>query len=186
MTAISLLEMSPVIAAVKDEKGLKRCFDSDCQIVFILYGNLCTIGRIVQDVKAHGKMAIVHADLALGMSPKEIAIDYIKESTCADGIISTKPQLVRRATELGLFGVLRTFIVDSMAINTIRKQIDTYHPNMIEVMPGIMPKVLTEFRKFTDIAIIAGGLITDKKDIIDALSAGANAISTTKEELWFV
>lgn len=186
MTAISLLETAPVIAAVKDEKGLKRCFESECQVVFILYGNLCNIAEIVGEVKRHGKIAIVHADLALGINPREIAIDYIKENTLADGIISTKPQLVKRASELGLFGILRTFIIDSMAISTIKKQIDTFHPNMVEVMPGIMPMVLTELRDYTNIPIIAGGLIRDKKDIIAAFSAGADAISTTKEELWFV
>ena len=40
MKAIELLESSPVIAAVKDDKGLKRCFDSECQVVFVLYGNI--------------------------------------------------------------------------------------------------------------------------------------------------
>ena len=33
---------------------------------------------------------------------------------------------------------------------------------------------------------IAGGLISDKEDIIAALDAGAASISTTKEELWFL
>ena len=33
--AIDLLEMSPVIAAIKDDAGLKRCLDTECQVVFI-------------------------------------------------------------------------------------------------------------------------------------------------------
>ena len=53
-------------------------------------------------------------------------------------------------------------------------------------MPGVMPKVLKEIRAYTDIPIIAGGLISDKKDIMAAFDAGADAISTTKQELWFV
>ena len=36
------------------------------------------------------------------------------------------------------------------------------------------------------VPVIAGGLISDKEDIIAALDAGATAISTTKEELWFL
>ena len=51
-------------------------------------------------------------------------------------------------------------------------------------MPGIMPKILKEIRGYTDIPLIAGGLISDKKDIMAALSAGADAISTTNEALW--
>lgn len=186
MTAMELLETSPVIAAIKDENGLKHCLKSECQIVFIMYGNLCTIGQIVHEIKRHGKVAIVHADLALGISPKEIVIDFIKNNTEADGIISTKPQLVRRASELDLFGILRAFIIDSMTITTIKKQIDSFHPSMVEIMPGVIPKVMREIREYTRIPLIAGGLIRDKQDIMDAFSAGADAISTTKEELWFV
>lgn len=186
MKAIDLLEMSPVIAAVKDEKGLKRCFDSECHMVFILYGNICSIGEIVREIKEHDKLAIVHADLTAGLSSKEVAVDYIKQNTLADGIISTKPLLVKRAMELGLYGVQRTFIIDSMAMSTTRKQISMFRPDMVEVMPGIMPKVLKEIKEYTDIPIIAGGLISDKKDILAAFSAGADAISTTKEELWFM
>ena len=161
MKAIELLESSPVIAAVKDDKGLKRCFDSECQVVFVLYGNICNIGGIVRQIQEHGKVAIVHVDLMAGLNAKEVAVDFIKQTTSADGIISTKPLLVKRALELGIFGVQRTFMIDSMAVNTMKKQIDTFHP------------------------IIAGGLISDKKDIMAAFGAGADAISTTKEELWF-
>jgi glycerol-3-phosphate responsive antiterminator len=186
MKAIELLEISPVIAAVKDENGLKRCFDSECQVVFILYGSVCNIRDIVQKVKQHDKTAIVHVDLIAGLSSKEVAVDFIKQNTEADGIISTKPFLVKRALELGLFGIQRTFIIDSMAMTTMKKQIDTFHPDLIEVMPGIMPKVLKEIREYTDIPIIAGGLISDKRDIMAAFDAGADAISTTREELWFI
>ena len=186
MRAMELLESSPVIAAVKDENGLKRSFESECQVVFILYGNICSIEGIVRQVKEQGKTAIVHADLTAGLSQKEVAVDFIRQNTQADGIISTKPLLVKRAVELGVFGIQRTFIIDSMAMNTTKKQIDAFRPDLIEVMPGIMPKVLKEIRAYTKIPIIAGGLISDKKDIMAAFNAGAGAISTRKEELWFV
>ena len=185
MKEIELLEASPVIAAVKDESGLKKSFESECQVVFILYGSICNIEDIVRQIKERGKIAIVHADLTAGLSAKEIAVDFIKQNTQADGIISTKPLLVKRALELGLFGIQRTFIIDSLAMSTTKKQIDTFHPDLVEVMPGVMPKVLKEIRAYTDIPIIAGGLISDKKDIMAAFAAGADAISTTKQELWF-
>ena len=186
MKALELLEASPVIAAVKDDEGLKRSFQSECQVVFILYGNICTMADIVRQIKEQGKTAVVHADLMTGWSQKEIAVDFIRQNTLADGIISTKPLLVKRAAELGLLAIQRTFIIDSMAMNTTKKQIDAFRPDLIEVMPGIMPRVLKEIRAYTKIPIIAGGLIADKKDILAAFDAGADAISTTKEELWFV
>ncbi len=70
MKAIELLETSPVIAAVKDEGGLKRCFESECQVVFVLYGSILNIGTIVRQIKEHGKYAMVHADLTMVLIQK--------------------------------------------------------------------------------------------------------------------
>ena len=97
MRAMELLESSPVIAAVKDENGLKRSFESECQVVFILYGNICSIEGIVRQVKEQGKTAIVHADLTAGLSQKEVAVDFIRQNTQADGIISTKASMLKAA-----------------------------------------------------------------------------------------
>ena len=38
----------------------------------------------------------------------------------------------------------------------------------------------------TRVPVIAGGLITDKEDIMDALGAGAVSISTTNQSVWFM
>ena len=178
--------MSPVIAAVKDVDGMKKCFESECQTVFVLYGTICNIGGIVREIKKHGRYAMVHADFTQGLGAKEIAVDFIRENTLADGVISTKPQLVKRAKELGMYGILRAFLVDSIAMNTTKKQLELFHPDMVEIMPGIVPKALKEIRSYTRTPIIAGGLISDKKDIMAAFEAGADAISTTRNELWFV
>ncbi len=55
-------------------------------------------------------------------------------------------------------------------MSTTKKQIDTFHPDMVEIMPGVMPKALEEIRRYTNIPIIAGGLISDKKDIMVLLT----------------
>ena len=115
------LEDSPVIAAIKDDNGLKECLKSDIQVVFILYGDICNIADIVDTVKQAGKMALVHLDLINGLSAKDVAVDFIKKYTKADGIISTKPALIKHAGEIGLTSVLRLFVIDSMAYENIQK-----------------------------------------------------------------
>lgn len=186
MTAVDLLEISPVIAAIKDDAGLKGCLDTDCQVVFILYGDVCNIGRIVETLKSNGKYAMVHADLIQGLAPKEVSIDFLRENTRADGIISTKIKLVRRAMELGMFGIFRSFIIDSMAVDNMKEVLQSFRPDMMEVMPGIMPKIIRTLRETTDIPLIAGGLISEKKEVLEMFSAGADAISTTNRELWYI
>ena len=82
------IEGNPVIAAVKDMDGLRRCCElEDIRVVFILFGDICSIGDIVGRVKETGRLALVHVDLVTGLSSKEVAVDYIREHTEADGII---------------------------------------------------------------------------------------------------
>lgn len=123
------LENSPVIAAVKDDDGLKKCLETDSSIVFILYGDICNIPQIVETVKSAGKIAMVHVDLIHGLSPKEIAIDFIHQYTKADGIISTKALLIKRASELDLYTIHRFFVIDSMAYESIFKTMRTGKPD---------------------------------------------------------
>ena len=40
---LDALEVSPVIAAVKDDEGVEACLKSESQVVFILYGDICTM-----------------------------------------------------------------------------------------------------------------------------------------------
>lgn len=183
---MNLLEDSPVIAAVKNEEGLMHALASDCNIIFFLFGTVCDIPQLVEQAKEKGKTAIVHVDLISGLSAKEVSVDFIHSSTRADGIISTKTPLVKHARELGMICIQRTFVVDSMALTTLKKQIDVFRPDAIEIMPGVMPKVLKSIRAYTSLPLIAGGLLSDKKDVMAAFSAGADAVSTTMEKLWYV
>ena len=181
---LEIIADSPVIAAVKDEEGLEKSLRTDCRIIFILYGNICSLTTIVEKIKNRDKLAIVHADLVQGLSAKTEAIDYIKNNTKADGILSTKGNLVKHAVDIGLIGILRNFIIDSMAMENVKKQVELAHPDIIEIMPGIIPEIIEKLKNEIKLPLIAGGLISDKKDVIAALSAGADAVSTTKEELW--
>lgn len=178
------VEANPVIASVKNMEGLEECCSlEDIKVVFILFGDICSIGEIVSKIKASQKVAMVHIDLINGLSSKEIAVDYIKQNTEADGIISTKPALVRRAKELSMFTILRYFLLDSMALEAIHQQ-HLVKPDFIEVLPGVMPKIIHKICQSTRTPVIAGGLITDKESIMGALDAGAIAVSTTNRDVW--
>ena len=182
------VEANPVIAAVKSDAGLQAAVEmEEIQVIFVLYGDVCTIPEILERIKAAGKKAMVHIDLIAGLSAKEISVEFIARQTRADGIITTKPALVRRAKELGIFAVLRFFVIDSLALKNIENlemQYGTSRPDFIEVLPGVMPKVLGRIAKVSRIPMIAGGLITEKEDVIAALSVGAIAVSSTNQDVW--
>ena len=180
------IENTPIIPAVKDEESLEVCLKSDSSVIFILFGDICSIADIVERIKEKGKLAMVHMDLIAGLGSKEVSVDYIKKRTRADGIITTKPILVKRAKELGLAAVLRFFIIDSMALANLSRQTREARPDCIEVLPGVMPKVIRNITKENKIPLIAGGLISDKEDVCNALDAGAVAVSSTNTKIWFL
>ena len=102
MNIREILSLNPIIAAVNSERLLEEASKSEIEVVFVLYGTILTIPGIVETLKEKGKTVIVHADLINGLSGKDIAVDYIATRTRADGIISTRDNLVKRAKELGL------------------------------------------------------------------------------------
>ena len=154
--------------------------------MFLLFGDICSIGGLVERVHRAGKIAMVHMDLIGGLSPKEISVDYLKYTAHADGILTTKNAMIQRAKELQLFTVLRVFVIDSMALKSI-ENLEHQHsgkPDFLEVMPGAMPKVLRKIKSISRIPLIAGGLIADKEDVMGALLAGASAVSTSRQDVW--
>ena len=144
---IRIVEDNPIIAAVKDDEGLEECLRSDIGVVFILYGNIGSIIDIVKKIKRAGKLALVHMDLVSGMQAKDVSVDYIRNYTEADGIITTKVNLLPRAKELGLNTILRTFVLDSTAMETLDRNSrpEAVQPDIMEVLPGtLLPDVIRQ------------------------------------------
>lgn len=166
---LQFFETEPIIAAVKTEEQLERALTSGSNIIFFLFGNICNIPKLVESVKERGKYAFVHLDLINGLAAKEIAADYIRSFTQADGVLSTKPPILRHAKEIGLITVLRVFVLDSLALDNIEKLRAACNPDLIELVPGLMPKIIRQVHSLHRTPLIAGGLIRDKEDTVSAL-----------------
>ncbi len=156
----------------------------ESEIVFILFGDVITIADIVLSVKKAGKLAFVHLDLVEGLASRDVAVDYIAKNTRADGVISTKTGIIRRAKALGLLAVQRFFVLDSLAIVNIKNQIPFECVDAIEILPGVIPSIIKTVVGFAGKPVIASGLIKCKEDIMSALGAGAVSVSSTNSEVW--
>lgn len=175
---------NPIIAAIKDEKGLEKCLNSkDTSVVFVLYGDVSTIAGIVEQIKEAGKTVVAHMDLIAGLSSRVEAVDFISCYTKADGIISTRIEQIKRAKELSLSTIYRIFVIDSKVIDNLNTHIKEY-ADIVEILPGLMPKIIKIMASNLGVPIIAGGLISEKEDVLAALNAGAIAISTTNPNVW--
>lgn len=177
------LSCCPVIAAVHEE-GFFEALKSPCDVIFMLGSNVLTVKERINAAHKEGKWVFIHIDLADGIGKDKAGIEFL--SLCgADGIISTRAHLIRAAKENGLITVQRFFALDSQGIESISDMLETASPHLMEIMPGVIGKIIERFAG-GKIPLIAGGLIETKADVTTALSLGAMAVSTGKKELWYI
>jgi glycerol uptake operon antiterminator len=181
--AVEALENDPVIAAVKTREGACEAAKSQVSVVFVLGGSILTMGDIVAELAHGGKAAFLHMDLIEGIGRDEAGLAYASAHWKPAGIITTRAQLVKAARELGLLAVQRVFLLDSASIKSGIQLIDQCRPDFVEVMPGVIPKAIGQFRT-AGRPVIAGGMVTERSEVIEALKAGALAVSTSSRELW--
>ena len=176
-------DTGPVIAAVRTKEELKEAYGSEIEVIFYLTADIMTLADEVKAAHGAGKKLFVHLDLAEGIGKDKCGLIYAK-NLGIDGIVSTRVNIIKMAREIGLLTVQRFFIVDSHSIDTTVEAIKVSRPDMIEIMPGTVPKIISRLCAKIDMPIIAGGLIEEKSEIISALKYGAAAVSTGKSKLW--
>lgn len=181
---VDLLERNPIIPAIKGDKGLDDALASESEVVFILTSNLFNIKKTVDRLKEKGKVVFLHIDLVEGLSHSVYALDYVVENIRIDGIISTKNSIIKQAKKKNIMVIQRCFLLDSLSLENCLRYARENRPDAMEILPGLMPKVIARVSKELRIPVIAGGLIGDKEDVVNALGAGAQGVSTTNKSLW--
>lgn len=181
---MGILDNNPVIAASRKAEDYSRAIDCPSQILFLLSSNLTTLQGQIEAAKAAGKYLFVHMDFCGGLSSDRNGLEYLK-SLGVYGVITTKSNLIAAAREQGIKTVQRFFIIDSWSVGTMLDTLRHTRPDMIEIMPGIMPDIIRKISSAVRIPTIAGGLVSTKHQVLEALKAGAKAVSTAEEQLWY-
>ena len=177
------LERCPIIASVhKDE--FDKALISPVEVVFYMDANLLNIEQHVKSAHEAKKHILIHIDLAEGIGKDKAGIQYLA-SIGADGIISTRTNLIKFAKECGLVTVQRFFAIDFQGIESISSTLVNSEPDLMEIMPGVVGKVIKHFAN-GKIPLITGGLIECKTEVLSALDQGAFAVSTGQEKLWYI
>lgn len=180
---LDCLEQNPVIAAIGDDKW-DDALASPAKVLFYLSADIMTVGQRIRQTHDARKLIFVHADLAEGIGKDRAGIHYLAQIG-ADGVISTRAQLVRFAKEQGMLTVQRFFTLDSKGIDGIADMLKSTGPHLMELMPGIIGKTVSRFSQGS-VPVIAGGLVQTKAEVMDALGCGAAAVSTGQKELWYL
>lgn len=180
---LDCLEKNPIIAAVGDDKWSKA-LASPVPVIFYMSANLGTLAHRIAEAHEKNKFLLVHLDLARGIGKDKEGICFLA-AMGIDGILSTKPALIRAAKEEGLFTVQRFFAVDSGGTANIAELSSSARADLMEIMPGVVDKVIRLYAE-KGFLVIAGGLIETKKEVMAAVGSGATAVSTGTEELWYI
>ena len=180
---IDRLEDCPVIAAVREPK-FQAALSSPAEVLFCLEAHLLTIRQRIAQAHEAGKAIFIHMDLAEGIGKDKEGLQYLAQCG-ADGIISTRAQIIRAAKDLELLTVQRFFALDSQGMDSVQEMLKNTNPHLMEIMPGVIPKAIHRFASGS-IPVIAGGLIETKHEVTAALGSGALAVSTGSKDLWYV
>ncbi len=183
MNLVDMVE-SQMIASVHNEKDLQSALTSQVNIVFLLTGNLMTTADYVKQLRQAGKDVFIHLDFIDGISSSKSALGFVAKFWKPTGIITTKSHIVKTAKEAGLMTIQRIFLLDGSAVTKGIEMVNTSRPDAVEIMPGILPKVVDKLSRTLDYPIIAGGLITEVSEVHEALQAGALAVSSGNPKMW--
>lgn len=177
---------NPVIAAVRSGEELSDALLSPVDAVFLLKSEIGGLKGALTACERAGKQLFVHADMCDGLGKDRAGMAFLA-SLGAGGIISTRSSIIAAAKAAGLSTVQRFFIIDSVSVHTALESLQASLPDYVELMPGVLPKQIRLFRERAgNRRIIAGGLIGEKEEMLAAISAGADAVSVGKKELWYL
>ncbi len=173
-----------VIAAIGDLDRLNTAIQSQCKTIFLLTGTIFNLKESIDTIHRADKKVHVDIDLMEGYGKDAVFLEYLHQVLKPDGIVTTKGHLIRKAQSLGLFAIQRIFVFDSRSLYSGIDSVLKIKPSAVEVLPGIMPKVISKIRSETGLPVICGGLILEREEIDSVVQAGAIAITTSEPTLW--
>lgn len=174
-----------IIASVTKDDQIKPALESKVSRVNLMSGNIMNLKEIIERLHDRGKIVYVHAEMVKGLGRDAPAVQFLAEEFKADGIISTKSNMIVAAKNANLKTIQRIFAIDTNALETGVKMISSSAPDEVELMPGLMPRVISDMKSKIDRPLIVGGLIKHIEEIEAAVQAGADYVSIGNTEYWF-
>ncbi len=174
----------PIIAALRNDEDWKFLENSPVSTVYLMYGTLLGLKQAVKRLHILGKNVVVHIELIKGLGQTKEAVAYIADQVRPEGIVTTKGHLIGPVKDVGLWAVLHLFLLDTNAFHTGIQLVKTSRPDAVEIMPGLMPRVVRDLSREIDVPILAAGLIKTYEEVETILNAGAMGVITGTANLW--
>lgn len=173
-----------VIPAVRHIKDFEQALDMNFEYIVLLESYLTRLPSLIRRSTQADKKILVHADLVQGLKHDEAGAQFLVQMIKPAGLISTHTSVIAAAKKHGIISIQRVFLIDSHSLQTSLRILSNSQPDFVEVLPGVMPEVITELKSATSVPILAGGFIRTEKDIQLTLASGATAVTTSHRALW--
>ena len=152
--------------------------------IFLLGADINILPSIIKKVHADQKVLLVHLDMLEGAGKDKAGIHLLARMGL-HGLVTTKPNLVKYASEEGMAVIQRLFVLDSESVKTGIKMASAVKPNAVEILPATVPRfVIQDMKDSLGIPVLGGGLLRTEEDVRLALSKGIDAVSTSLRHLW--
>jgi len=176
---------TPIIPAIRKPDLVDQAIASRSRLIYLLTGDPDNVETMIRAILGAEKIPLVNLDLLNGFSRDKFAVNYLKR-VGAQGIISTHLDPLRHALAVGLYGIQRTFLLDSGAMDTITNQLKNSPVHALEILPAMVaPKMLERVHAISsDLPVVGGGLIQTMKEVEALLEQGLSAVSTSHPEMW--
>ncbi|MBK5245173.1 MAG: glycerol-3-phosphate responsive antiterminator [Eubacteriaceae bacterium] len=179
-----MFQDNPIIVAVRNPKDIYDAINSESHIIFLLTGNVFNLKKMVELCSNAGKYVFTHLDLIKGYSQDNYFIKYLRDEINPTGIITTKNNIITRAKQENLLTIQRLFLLDSSAMDISITSAKKIKPDAVEILPGLVPKLIKSVKSQINIPIVTGGFIETVEEVRSCLTAGALSVSTSHKPLW--
>lgn len=178
------MKLAGVLPAIRKMKEFEKILESKHDVIIILETRISQLPHLIKKAKKYHKKVLVHADLINGLKVDQYGMEFLVRLVKIDGVISTRASVINLAKKYHILAIQRLFAIDSSAIEKNMDLIEKTRPDYIEVLPGVIPFILSDVMEQTGIPVIAGGLIKNQEQVETAFNAGAVAITTSNQRLY--
>jgi glycerol uptake operon antiterminator len=174
----------PIIAALRRSGDMEAAIAGEPDGVFLMFGDVNGCGAAINRLKDAGKSVFVHIDLIKGLSSDKEAVEFIAAEARPTGIVTTKGHLIKEIRKAGLKAVHQLFMIDTQAFNSAVKSVRDSSPDIVEIMPALMTRVMREWKAEVELPLVAAGLVRGREEVGSLLGSGCDAVAVGDPRLW--
>ncbi|QWB96380.1 glycerol-3-phosphate responsive antiterminator [Mycoplasmatota bacterium] len=173
-----------IIPAIPNHQAFKKFIDSKYTYGILMGFQLSQLKLLVDTCHQAHKKVLIHSELIKGLSHDEYGAIFLIQELKVDGLISSKPKVIELCKKRNVIGIFRFFLKDSISLEQSLAITRKIEPIYLEVLPATGTKMIPYIKDQVHAEILMGGLIQNKEQIQDCVSAGAIAVTISNTNLW--